>query len=998
MKYDDVKKAFENPEAMERSAPFWSWNAKLEPDELRRQIREMADKGMGGFFMHSRIGLETEYLGDEWMEAVSACVDEAKKEGVLAWLYDEDKWPSGGAGGLVARGVKENGAKGITVVETDEKDIEGEILHTYAAVVNDGACLSYRLLENGETKNADETYMHVRLDYLPPTPWYNDTPPVDNMNGKTVSRFIETTYERYREEFEEEFGKTIPGIFTDEPNVASSISDYGDGMAHLAYTEEFPEFFKSNRGYEYSKIIPALFYECENSREARHDYFRTFSELFTKNFSKQIYEWCEKNNLAFTGHWLAEDRMGSHIALTGSILPNYYYQHIPGIDMLREQTSEFMTIKGCSSVANQTGRKRMLSETYGVSGWQFSFEGQKWVGDYQYVQGINIRCQHLAWYSMKGGGKRDYPPVFNYQTPWWEYNNVVEDYFARIGALTAKGEPVADTLMIHPVSTAWMDAKIAVSDNRLENMQKEIDELGFRLNGYTRDMMSNHIDFDYGDETIMAMEGRVSDGGLEVGKMTYSKVLIPPFVKSLFKSTVDLLVEFMDNGGKVVCEGSVPGYTEGRKGGSVKELTSHANFIRTSGISETAEMLERRISVELSNGSQAGDVFTLTRDMGDAYMYFLINNDRESAVKAHVTLSEKGSVEKWDPLTGNIGRTEYAYGEKGTYFTVEMGPAESAIYMQKKNDMSDPPGMKEQGEYRFLAGLGMSCEFERTHENVLVLDMCRFNYDGRGWSGEDEIWRHQMRLRKQLGMQENHVNREPQRYLWAHKPHENDGKKLRIAFDFTVEEVPEKTELVIEEASNFDIYINGEKVDEQPEGWFVDRCMGRLRMPKLKTGLNHIELELAYMSGTELENIYLIGDFGVSPERIVVSEPGRLRIGDWGLQGYFFYHAGIRYRFPFEYSGEMGKDLILDLGRYSDVVTVVRINGKEKIVPWKALSKVQIGDMLEKGGNIIEIEVMGAPRNMFGPLHLADTREKWRGSFIPKDGSTLGNMLHTPGD
>ena len=108
------------------------------------------------------------------------------------------------------------------------------------------------------------------------------------------------------------------------------------------------------------------------------------------------------------------------------------YQHIPGIDMLRDQTIEYMTIKGCTSVAHQTGRKRALSETYGVSGWQFSFEGQKWIGDYQYIQGINLRCQHLTWYSMKGCRKRDYPPVFNYQTPWWKYNNTVEDYFARI--------------------------------------------------------------------------------------------------------------------------------------------------------------------------------------------------------------------------------------------------------------------------------------------------------------------------------------------------------------------------------------------------------------------------------------------------------------------------------------------------------------------------------------------------------------------------------------
>ena len=37
-----------------RPVPFWSWNDKLEPDELRRQIGAMQDAGMGGFFMHAR--------------------------------------------------------------------------------------------------------------------------------------------------------------------------------------------------------------------------------------------------------------------------------------------------------------------------------------------------------------------------------------------------------------------------------------------------------------------------------------------------------------------------------------------------------------------------------------------------------------------------------------------------------------------------------------------------------------------------------------------------------------------------------------------------------------------------------------------------------------------------------------------------------------------------------------------------------------------------------
>ena len=61
---------------------------------------------MGGFFMHSRTGLATPYLGREWMKAVETCTQEAKKLGLEAWLYDEDRWPSGAAGGLVTRDPK----------------------------------------------------------------------------------------------------------------------------------------------------------------------------------------------------------------------------------------------------------------------------------------------------------------------------------------------------------------------------------------------------------------------------------------------------------------------------------------------------------------------------------------------------------------------------------------------------------------------------------------------------------------------------------------------------------------------------------------------------------------------------------------------------------------------------------------------------------------------------------------------------------------------------
>ncbi len=41
----------------------------------------MRDMGLGGFFMHSRTGLVTEYLGDEWFRLTNACAEEAQRLG-----------------------------------------------------------------------------------------------------------------------------------------------------------------------------------------------------------------------------------------------------------------------------------------------------------------------------------------------------------------------------------------------------------------------------------------------------------------------------------------------------------------------------------------------------------------------------------------------------------------------------------------------------------------------------------------------------------------------------------------------------------------------------------------------------------------------------------------------------------------------------------------------------------------------------------------------------
>ena len=98
---DSLYATFRDPGNEWRGKPFWSWNGRLEKDELIRQLHVFKEMGMGGAFLHSRVGLKTEYLGPEWFDLTNAVVDEAARLGMEAYLYDEDRWPSGSAGGMV---------------------------------------------------------------------------------------------------------------------------------------------------------------------------------------------------------------------------------------------------------------------------------------------------------------------------------------------------------------------------------------------------------------------------------------------------------------------------------------------------------------------------------------------------------------------------------------------------------------------------------------------------------------------------------------------------------------------------------------------------------------------------------------------------------------------------------------------------------------------------------------------------------------------------------
>ena len=176
--------------------------------------------GLGGFFMHSRVGLDTRYLQDAWFQCVDACIDEAGKLDMEAWLYDEDRWPSGAAGGLVTSNPE---YRQRALVMTEYPQGRGfkwtpETLAAFTATMDgdEASCVKRLAKSKRPGKLAkDQAVLAFGVAVQETSSWYNDGAYLDTMNDKAVREFIKVTHETYRKKCGKHFGKLVPGIFTD---------------------------------------------------------------------------------------------------------------------------------------------------------------------------------------------------------------------------------------------------------------------------------------------------------------------------------------------------------------------------------------------------------------------------------------------------------------------------------------------------------------------------------------------------------------------------------------------------------------------------------------------------------------------------------------------------------------------------------------------------------------------------------------------------------------
>lgn len=497
---------FENVPNNYRPIPFWSWNEKLNPAETRRQIEEMNKVGIGGFFMHARGGLQTEYMSEEWFDNISESIVAAKELGMYAWAYDENGWPSGFGNGLVNGKGEAYQQKYLRFEPYDGKEKD----HTIAVVDN------------------------IRFFYEI-NPFY-----VDVLDRKVAEEFINEIYEPYYKRF----GNDLTGFFTDEPQISR------DG---IPWSLIIPNEYQAEYGEDICPHLIELFKPVGDFKKTRMRFWRLVTALFSKNFMKPIYDWCKSHKLEFTGHLVCEETFKGQLTCNGAVMPHYEYFTMPGMDCLGRGIIFDLTSYQVGSAAQQLGKKQVLSETFALCGHNVSFNELKAIYQHQMMHGVNLLCQHLEGYSLRGIRKRDYPPAMYYQQPWWSRYKVFCDSMSRIGMLLADGKCECDTLLIHPQTSAWI-----LFDN---DKNEGLEELYQDFKNIVNTLDNKHISFHLGDETLLERHGKVNGCKLIVGEMEYSTVIIPPHI-DFFDNTKALLDAFKKNGGRVIGPDDIKDNTE----------------------------------------------------------------------------------------------------------------------------------------------------------------------------------------------------------------------------------------------------------------------------------------------------------------------------------------------------------------------------------------------------------------------------------------------------
>ncbi len=978
---------FADPASEYRPQPFWFINHELGVDEIVRQVRMMHEKGVGGFIFHARHGLGDAFMTPQWLEALASACCEAERLGMVAWLYDEDNWPSGTMGGRLTAAHPEYRMRYLRYCE---QRVEGPCETVLAPELDDNSVLQILmtpLVERDgrlEPQCARSEDMTGRFDaasgsislkipagrhlvsffFLCPVPQgitFCNGSYLDTLDRDACREFVRCCYEPNIKAVEQFLGKTVRGIFTDEPGLMIHDGFFGaqsfrptleDPKRRLPgyvmpWSRRFAEMFREWRGYDLLPHLLALVYETSTGdMKVRQDYYQTATDAYVKHYYGAIREFTHRHRMQLIGHTLEEpiwaqvrSQGNQHQVLAQYDIPGYDYLFMGGGIATAENPSRLLAAKCAYSVAALKGGERIMVEAFGGSGNGATLAERRRHANMMALMGTSLFVPHAFYMSYAGERKADFPPCEFYHAPFWDHYDHFSSYLGRISMLAHAGRPVAPVMVLSPVHTAYRQI---AGDGQLRS-SVEADGLFSRLSYDLLAKQRNHI---YIDEAHL-VQGAIKDGALSFNSyMENLPVLIVPGATVLLDATVKFLEEFLKGGGKVLWIGQVPAVTaEGRQ---IPERTfSHTNshILESYDIARVDAMLAEWLPLPFRVRSAPKEqLIALAKELESSCLIMIFNPSEERTIRTELELGAgQWSIENMDPETGEVTPCSKE---------IEIGPSELRCLLLRKgtrvSKLQTATAIPPSEGWSSVNSTG----FKRVNDNLLPLDR----------------WTTRLSVPPEEFL--------PVLHSLGH------STAISHSASLTVREIPERLTLLLDDVRqelpphygvlcgyrNCEIVVNGKvaapcrRVD-WPDHFFTGTDITSL----LKVGENQISLYIAQsnerppMPALQYP-MMLCGDFALGAnDEIVAPDPSAISYWDGcGLP----YYSGIGKYFFNVRLGKPVEELWLDLGDVRESVRIV-VNGRIAATRAWPPYLMKVRAAWRAGDNQLEFQVANTMSNLW---------------------------------
>ena len=680
-----VYEKFQNPAKEYTTVPFWFWNDKIDKTEIVRQLKLMHEQKVYECVIHARHGLETPYFSEEWFECIGFTIREGKRLGMRFWIYDENNFPSGYAGGKVLEKNPDFCGKHIKcfTLKPGETLKAHEIIDVVAVFKKEKSGWV-----NTELSDLSEERKVYAICY---THWkvaYGEDYYIDLLNPEATSEFINVTHKEYLKRFGSEFGSVIRGFFSDEAGFYNGLqlpwSDRNDDGT-LVWTDKFPAYFKEINGYDIVDNLPYLFeFDAEISPKVRVDFYETVSKLYREFFLRPQRYFCEEHGMKFIGHLHYEDYLHLQIATQGNFTKAVSELSYAGLDRI-EYTPGAISERLVSSVARQYGMERTLSETFAQGGWDFTMQDMRRWTDFQLVRGVNMFVVHAFFYSVEDFRKDDAPPSYFFQSPAFPFYNMYSDYVMRLSQLLSSGKARNGIAVYYPTASGQAELDplnrelVRALDRDLQEVVKALEESQYECcliddEAFVDTSLSNGC-FKVGEEKFAALAVtarylpfktlekiyQLAENGLPVAFLRHKPLCIESDKRNKFNILLNNILS-LQNVGFVDEYHFYRKFTYRFDVGCFKEIE---------GFCESVQPLIRLESPD-------ENIKCFVRDVDDITAYFIVN-EGNGVCNNLITFDEVRIPVVWNALDGTKHNVDYIKNAEKISVKVNIQPYSSLL-------------------------------------------------------------------------------------------------------------------------------------------------------------------------------------------------------------------------------------------------------------------------------------------------------------------------------